>query len=342
MRSLTKYYIYYSLKSGKTALFTMNTATLPSSAIPGLNDQFWKGLRKTLVPEFYTPDPDRIALAAALTKDSGIDLSKSPILCLGELSEITFDRVEAELRPWGHVHYSEPTRFGIMYMDALIKHGAAVKRDYMGPQAKHRFSKADRDYSNYDVEYDIGETTKLLEAKKREMFSLEIDFLKAVESEQYPVAEAYLRAILAKRCDAETLLRAEANNWLVMLAVRKKDLAMFVEAWNNRIVEGSVVKELFYQILQEILYGCLIRAFAVEPSAEGARKMARFGREQFANEQTVTYFRGVLEDLADELLKSGGLTVDGFKGLLKQTLESRRRMFLSVNPLMRDIQIVWK
>ena len=152
------------------------------------------------------------------------------------------------------MHFSEPTRFQLMYFDAVAKHSAEVKRECMGPKAtrRHAYLLEDHEFHDYDVEGDIKRTNELLESKKCGIsFSAEIDFLKAIAEDNLADAEVFFRAIQAKRRNADPLMRAESRTRHHLLALKKKDLAMFIDAWNGRVAEGTVVKNRLADTLQK-------------------------------------------------------------------------------------------
>jgi hypothetical protein len=323
----------------------MNNQTIPSSALAELSEKFWQQLHATLSPEFARPDP---AITAPLAQAFNSTLSgtniQEPLIWMGELNEEVFKRVKQELNAFGQMHFSEPTRFQLMYFDAMAKHSAEVKRECMGHHATCRFSYLlkDGNFRNYDVEGDIKRTSELFENKKREIFSAELDFLKAIDEENLVDAEVFLRAIQAKRRNADPLMRAEANNWHHMLALMKKDLAMFVDAWNNRLPEGLVIKERLADTLQRVLYGCLVTTFALMPSPEGRLKMQRYGREAFAQEHLSVYLRSAFLDLADKLLLAGRLTEQTFREIVSKNFDDHTKVYVSINPMIYDIKVVWK
>jgi hypothetical protein len=95
-------------------------------------------------------------------------------------------------------------------------------------------------------------------------------------------------------------------------------------------------------MLQRLLYATLLTGFAVSPSRDGELKMKRQGQQVFAEENTMPFLKASLVELAEAMLVVAQIERVAFKQVAERIFVARRKTFLAVNPLIRDIQPVWK
>lgn len=266
--------------------------------------------------------------------------SRDRPLWLNKFQEEIQAKTNEELAPHGILLSMYPTRLQLMMMDALLRHSNVLKRQVFGPNATRVAEFGTQMLQSHDVEDDIVRTTEAIESKRRELFGLEMDFLAALESGDFATAEAYLTALRVKRKTASLRARNEVENWQRDLALKKYDLAMYLDSWNRRPAESVIIKENFLHDFYILLSHCLFSNVAVSPSMIGRRKMARQGQLEFGREQADLFVKSLLDKLLDRMLEPDPLTVDGFTALVWDIAEDTKTSFLRLNPLVHDIALV--
>lgn len=284
----------------------------------------------------------RAAEHASMAKLIGVEPSSTDMPWLKKLQDELHAAMAVELSPYATLLGTYPTKLKLMLIDAMRKHSSTLKRQIFGPNATRIDEFKTYSFRGYDVEQDIERTNHDLEAKKRELFGLEIDFMMALEDNSFAKAEAYLGAIRAQRGSASASQRNEVENWQRELALRKPDLAMYLDAWNRNPVEGVLVKEIFFHDFHILLTQCVMTSIAVAPTVLGQRKMATLGQVGFGQEQTEPFMKIVLEKLMDRLCEPETLTVESFVRIVEDICDEVGDSFVRINPLVRRIQPIWR
>jgi hypothetical protein len=319
----------------------MSTHAVHANVIPKLDDAFWQKMWETAQSAATSPDAVHLAMASFQGEQrehfvAGVLKKFEPI------HREIFDRVRAELEPQNVLYASQPTKFQLRYLDAMKKHNAEVKREFLGPLAKRKLPDQ-KSYADYDVEADIAYCEKAFEEKRRELYGREVDFLKAFDEGRLEDAEALLRAIMVMRkSNASSAKRQEATSWLSMLALKQKSLPLFVESLNAREPDSSMVIESLATALQTMIYGCIVHAFATVPSGLGIREIATIGQPAFSDKHIGPYVKGAILEIAELMSVPIPTTESGFRELVKQVFVRRIPDYLKVNPMLLVIQPVWK
>jgi hypothetical protein len=319
----------------------MSTHFIRAHEVPKLDDKFWSDMWQKTAAHATNPDAVHSAMASGYGPVTSEEIVREVFNHLEPIHRETFDRVRAELEPHNLLFCSQPTRFSLMYFDAIKKHSADVKREYIGPKATKSLPGTSR-HETYDVEADITYSNELLEAKRRELYGHEIDFLAAYNENRFDDAEVLLRAILVLRKHSSPWERSEANNWLGMLALKQKGLRLFVEFINTREPEAQVVIETMAEALQVITYENILRAFAVVPSSLGFGDMVALGPEEFSNKHVSPYSKSALLEIAELMSVPIPTTEHGLRKLIMDVFERRIPDYLKANPMVLALKPLWK
>jgi hypothetical protein len=120
---------------------------------------------------------------------------------------------------------------------------------------------------------------------------------------------------------------------------------MFVTAWQRLHEESMVKKEALWELLEKLLYAGMVKGIAVLLTPEGERSASRSGdRQKFADDQVQHLIGNTIKEIARWLTTNGPqtVTVGSFLATVGREFESSRRAALAANPLLANLQVVYR
>jgi hypothetical protein len=301
--------------------------------------RFWDEIQPVLRKSL--DDNLRETLGVIAGNCSGKDSSVASTMEHHRIISDEIDRlVKDELYLRAVMHFSQPTRFALIYCDCIFKHSINVKRERMGRNATRPL----RGDEGHDVESDITLTQKEIEAFKKSNFQLERQFFAAMEENRLDDAKALLSAIEIARRDADEMLQNEVSNWRFELACARGDTDMFFRACEQVPSIAHTDKQVLYMLLEKLLYNGVIRGALVQLNAEGLRAAARAGKNQqeFGNEQALLFMRSVIMEIGDLVIKSTCTSAVEFKRAIVLAFERSVQSSLAVNPYLHSLNVAWR
>ncbi len=270
-------------------------------------------------------------------------LSEDKIHCqfADRLQSEVYIRAKEELGDKILMKLSEPSRFEVLYVHALIKFGAEVKR-IMYPEFQTDID-AIGIGAKYNVEQDIHDTEAELRGKIESKFKLELLYWSALDEQRYEDARKLLATIELMRSKSSVTLMIELLNWKLDLSLKLKDVIMFMDALRRAVglkeyIQFQECRDLLEDGMYDLLAHTVLSKLVVVPSSFGLEQARNSGEttQSYFDEQIRQFVRGMAKETISRLC---AVPDARFLSAAREVFIEKRRAFLKVNPCFEDIRV---
>ncbi len=271
-------------------------------------------------------------LVKEMTENFPKGLESEMNLFISELMNETVNHFSLALTNLAPRFHSEPTRFHWLFIQEILTATEKTKRKI-----------AKKANFEYDVEKDIRDSRKGMEAYISQSYGMETKLWSLMDQKRWTDALSIVRAIEIQRENEDIGLKVEVQNWKMRICAEMDYVDLVLESI-NKILDLTPGDSLAYQpndanYVFSLILRSLMVGFVVKFTSHGKSKaLSELSPQKFFEEQGDKFTQYLIEKILDGIFKTRTIKAEtDLKNFLRSERENLVSSFRLGNIYVEDV-----